>query len=41
MVIAAALHYSFLASFAWMLLEGYQIYVLLVMVRASGEGEGG
>jgi len=31
-VIAATLHYLFLASFFWMLIAGFQIYVLLVEV---------
>ena len=31
-VIAASLHYFFLASFFWMLIAGFQIYVLLVEV---------
>ena len=31
-VIAALLHYIFLASFFWMLIAGFQIYVLLVEV---------
>ena len=31
-VIAAVLHYLFLASFFWMLIAGFQIYVLLVEV---------
>ena len=31
-VIAALLHYFFLAAFAWMLLEGFQIYLMLVKV---------
>ena len=34
-VIAVSLHYFFLASFAWMFLEGFQIYVLLVKVFES------
>ena len=34
-VIAISLHYFFLASFAWMFLEGFQIYVLLVKVFES------
>ena len=34
-IIAVCLHYFFLASFAWMFLEGYQIYVLLVKVFES------
>jgi len=36
-LIAALLHYFFLASFAWMLLEGYQIYVMLVKVFESSK----
>ena len=31
-LIATSLHYSFLAAFAWMLLEGLQIYLMLVRV---------
>ena len=31
-IIAATLHYFFLAAFAWMLLEGFQIYLMLVRV---------
>uniref|UniRef100_A0A915JBB7 Latrophilin-3 n=1 Tax=Romanomermis culicivorax TaxID=13658 RepID=A0A915JBB7_ROMCU len=31
-VVAGFLHYFFLASFAWMLLEGFQLYVLFVQV---------
>lgn len=31
-VIAGVLHYLFLASFAWMCLEGIQLYVMLVEV---------
>ena len=31
-VVAAVLHYFFLASFAWMSLEGVQLYVMLVEV---------
>ena len=31
-VIAATLHYLFLASFFWMLIAGFQIYVLLIEV---------
>ena len=34
-VIAASLHYFFLSSFAWMFLEGYQIYKMLVRVFES------
>lgn len=30
--IAVALHYMFLAAFCWMLLEGYQLYTMLVQV---------
>uniref|UniRef100_A0A914PS58 Uncharacterized protein n=1 Tax=Panagrolaimus davidi TaxID=227884 RepID=A0A914PS58_9BILA len=30
--IAIALHYFFLASFCWMLLEGYQLYMMLIQV---------
>ena len=36
-LIAALLHYFFLASFAWMFLEGYQIYVMLVKVFESSK----
>ncbi len=32
MGIAICLHFFFLAAFAWMFMEGYQIYVLLVKV---------
>ena len=31
-VVAGVLHYFFLASFAWMSLEGVQLYVMLVEV---------
>lgn len=31
-VIALLLHYFFLASFCWMLLEGYQLYMMLIQV---------
>jgi len=31
-IVAAGLHYFFLASFFWMLVAGYQIYILLVEV---------
>ena len=31
-IVAGFLHYFFLASFAWMCLEGVQLYVLLVEV---------
>ena len=31
-VIAAGLHYFFLAAFAWMCLEGVQLYVMLIEV---------
>ena len=30
--IAIALHYFFLAAFCWMLLEGYQLYMMLIQV---------
>uniref|UniRef100_A0A914Z8J9 Uncharacterized protein n=1 Tax=Panagrolaimus superbus TaxID=310955 RepID=A0A914Z8J9_9BILA len=30
--VAIALHYFFLASFCWMLLEGYQLYMMLIQV---------
>ena len=33
--IAGLLHYFFLASFGWMFLEGYQIYVMLAKVFES------
>jgi len=36
-LIAALLHYFFLASFAWMFMEGYQIYVMLVKVFESSK----
>ena len=35
MWIAISLHFFFLAAFAWMFMEGYQIYVLLVKVTAQ------
>ncbi|VDK53292.1 unnamed protein product [Gongylonema pulchrum] len=35
--IAAALHYLFLAAFCWMLLEGYQLYLMLIQVFEKGE----
>ncbi len=31
-VVAAVLHYFFLAAFMWMLMEGIQLYVMLVEV---------
>ncbi|MFH4980719.1 hypothetical protein AB6A40_007428 [Gnathostoma spinigerum] len=31
-IIAVALHFLFLASFCWMLLEGYQLYMMLIQV---------
>jgi 7 transmembrane receptor (Secretin family) len=31
-IIAGVLHYLFLAAFAWMCLEGIQIYIMLVEV---------
>uniref|UniRef100_A0A8R1EUH8 G_PROTEIN_RECEP_F2_4 domain-containing protein n=1 Tax=Caenorhabditis japonica TaxID=281687 RepID=A0A8R1EUH8_CAEJA len=31
-VVAILLHYFFLASFCWMLLEGYQLYMMLIQV---------
>ncbi|CAL1274115.1 unnamed protein product [Larinioides sclopetarius] len=34
-IIAGLLHYFFLSSFSWMLLEGVHIYLLLVVVFAS------
>lgn len=34
-VIAAVLHYFFLAAFGWMLMEGFQLYALLVEVFES------
>ncbi len=33
--IAVALHYFFLATFCWMLLEGYQLYLMLIQVFES------
>uniref|UniRef100_A0A914VSK4 Uncharacterized protein n=1 Tax=Plectus sambesii TaxID=2011161 RepID=A0A914VSK4_9BILA len=33
--IAVALHYLFLAAFCWMLLEGYQLYLMLIQVFES------
>uniref|UniRef100_A0A5S6QF12 Latrophilin Cirl n=1 Tax=Trichuris muris TaxID=70415 RepID=A0A5S6QF12_TRIMR len=35
-VVAVLLHYFFLAAFAWMLLEGFQLYSLLIEVFESG-----
>ncbi|KHJ48650.1 Latrophilin/CL-1-like GPS domain protein [Trichuris suis] len=35
-IVAVLLHYFFLAAFAWMLLEGFQLYSLLVEVFESG-----
>ncbi|KAL3994676.1 7 transmembrane receptor (Secretin family) protein [Acanthocheilonema viteae] len=37
--IAVALHYFFLAAFCWMLLEGYQLYLMLVQVFEDEEGK--
>lgn len=34
-IIAGILHYFFLASFAWMCLEGVQLYLMLVEVFES------
>lgn len=34
-IIAGILHYFFLASFAWMCLEGVQLYLMLVDVFES------
>lgn len=31
-IIAGVLHYFFLSSFAWMFLEGLQLYIMLVEV---------
>uniref|UniRef100_A0A1I7WBJ6 G_PROTEIN_RECEP_F2_4 domain-containing protein n=1 Tax=Heterorhabditis bacteriophora TaxID=37862 RepID=A0A1I7WBJ6_HETBA len=31
-IVAVVLHYFFLASFCWMLLEGYQLYMMLIQV---------
>jgi hypothetical protein len=31
-IVAGVLHYLFLAAFAWMCLEGIQIYIMLVEV---------
>lgn len=31
-VVAILLHYFFLSSFCWMLLEGYQLYMMLIQV---------
>ncbi|CAD6190147.1 unnamed protein product [Caenorhabditis auriculariae] len=31
-IVAILLHYFFLASFCWMLLEGYQLYLMLIQV---------
>jgi hypothetical protein len=35
MIIAMSLHFLFLSAFAWMFMEGYQIYVMLVKVLIS------
>uniref|UniRef100_A0A8R1TJV8 G_PROTEIN_RECEP_F2_4 domain-containing protein n=1 Tax=Onchocerca volvulus TaxID=6282 RepID=A0A8R1TJV8_ONCVO len=37
--VAVALHYLFLAAFCWMLLEGYQLYLMLVQVFETDEGK--
>ncbi|CAG9536866.1 unnamed protein product [Cercopithifilaria johnstoni] len=37
--IAAALHYFFLTAFCWMLLEGYQLYLMLVQVFEDEESK--
>uniref|UniRef100_A0A915PTL3 Uncharacterized protein n=1 Tax=Setaria digitata TaxID=48799 RepID=A0A915PTL3_9BILA len=37
--VAVALHYLFLAAFCWMLLEGYQLYLMLVQVFDKEEGK--
>uniref|UniRef100_A0A7I4Y1W5 Latrophilin-like protein 2 n=2 Tax=Haemonchus contortus TaxID=6289 RepID=A0A7I4Y1W5_HAECO len=34
-VVAVLLHYFFLAAFCWMLLEGYQLYLMLIQVFES------
>ena len=34
-IIAGVLHFFFLASFAWMCLEGVQLYVMLIEVFES------
>ncbi|VDN29702.1 unnamed protein product [Cylicostephanus goldi] len=31
-IVALLLHYFFLAAFCWMLLEGYQLYLMLIQV---------
>ncbi|KIH42267.1 7 transmembrane receptor [Ancylostoma duodenale] len=31
-IVALLLHYFFLAAFCWMLLEGYQLYLMLIEV---------
>lgn len=36
-VVALFLHYFFLASFCWMLLEGYQLYLMLIQVYLLGK----
>ncbi|VDN53086.1 unnamed protein product [Dracunculus medinensis] len=35
--IAIALHYLFLSAFCWMLLEGYQLYLMLIQVFETDE----
>uniref|UniRef100_A0A0R3RJM4 Latrophilin Cirl n=1 Tax=Elaeophora elaphi TaxID=1147741 RepID=A0A0R3RJM4_9BILA len=37
--VAVILHYLFLAAFCWMLLEGYQLYLMLVQVFEDKEGK--
>ncbi|KAM3719272.1 Latrophilin-like protein [Dirofilaria immitis] len=37
--VAVTLHYLFLAAFCWMLLEGYQLYLMLVQVFENEEGK--
>jgi len=34
-IIAGVLHYTFLAAFMWMALEGFQLYVMLIEVLES------
>ncbi|VIO94192.1 Uncharacterized protein BM_BM1739 [Brugia malayi] len=37
--VAVILHYFFLSAFCWMLLEGYQLYLMLVQVFENEEGK--
>uniref|UniRef100_A0A914ZR53 Uncharacterized protein n=1 Tax=Parascaris univalens TaxID=6257 RepID=A0A914ZR53_PARUN len=38
-IIAGVLHYFFLAAFTWMLLEGFELYYMLVEVFQSGDSK--